>query len=63
MPARSWHPVAEELKVRMFINYKLFGVFLKSVADMIVKGMHGVKEVDYQSSRDCDYLFVNVEED
>ena len=62
MPTRTWHPVAEELKVRMFVNYKLFGVFLKSIADTIVKGMVGVKEVDHQAGRDCDYLFVSVEE-
>ena len=62
MPSRTWHPTAAELKVRLFINYKLFGIFVKSIADTIVKGMVGVKEVDHQSGRDCDYLFVSVEE-
>ena len=63
MPTRTWHPVAEELKVRMFVNYKLFGVFLKSIADTIVKGMTNVKEVDSQRGRDCDYLFVTTNEE
>lgn len=62
MPTRTWHPTAAELKVRLFINYKLFGVFVKSIANTIIKGMVGVKEVDHQSGRDCDYLFVSVEE-
>ena len=62
MATRAWHPTAAELKVRLFINYKLFGIFVKSIADTIVKGMVGVKEVDAQSGRDCDYLFVSVEE-
>lgn len=63
MSTRTWHPTAAELKVRLFINYKLFGIFVKSIADTIIKGMVGVKEVDHQSGRDCDYLFVTTNEE
>lgn len=58
MSARTWHPTVDELKVRMFINYKLFGIFVKPVADTIIKGMVGVKDVDQSG----DYLFVSVEQ-
>ena len=57
---RSWHPTSKELKVRMFINYKLFGIFLKSVAETIIKGMVGVKEVDFSNEHGENYCFVSV---
>ena len=58
MSTRTWHPTSDELKVRMFVNYKLFGIFLKSMAESIIKGMCNVKEVDFNG----DYCFVSVEE-
>ena len=54
---RTWHPTQDEMKVRMFIDYKLFGVFVKSVASTIIKGMARVKEVDFHQ----DYCFVTTE--
>jgi len=63
MNTRTWHPAVAELKVRLFINYKLFGIFVRSIADTIIKGMIGVKEVDHQPSRDGDYLFVTTNEE
>lgn len=56
MPTRTWHPTLDELKVRMFIDYKLFGVFVKSIAETIIKGMTRVKEVDWNK----DYCFVTT---
>ncbi len=53
---RTWHPTSDELKVRMFINYKLFGIFVKKVAETIIKGMVTVTEVDYNG----DYCFVTT---
>ena len=58
MPTRTWHPVAEEMKVRMFVNYKLFGIFVKSIADVIIKGMARVKDVDFHDG----YCFVSVDD-
>jgi hypothetical protein len=40
----------------MFINYKLFGIFVKKVAETIIKGMVTVTEVDYNG----DYCFVTT---
>lgn len=57
MNTRTWHPIFNELKVRMFIDYKLFGVFVKSIAETIIKGMTHVKEVDWNK----DYCFVTTE--
>ena len=57
MPTRTWHPTVEEIKVRFFVDYKLFGVFVKSIADTIIKGMSRVKEVDFHDG----YCFVMTE--
>ena len=61
MSTRTWRPTVEESTVRLFINYKLFGVFCRSIADTIVKGMVGVKEVDYASKCGCNYMFIVIE--
>lgn len=62
MSTRTWHPTEAELKVKMFVNFKLFGIFVKSMAETIIKGMVHVKEVDFTSNNDDHYCFVSVEE-
>ena len=57
MTTRTWHPTVEEIKVRFFVDYKLFGVFVKSIADTIIKGMSRVKDVDFHDG----YCFVTTE--
>lgn len=63
MGTREWHPEVSELKVRMFVNYKLFGIFVRSVAETIIKGMCNVKEVDFMANGSDNYCFVSTSED
>lgn len=63
MATRIWHPTAEELKVRLFINYKLLGTFVKDVANLIIKGMVNVTEVNTHAGRECEYIFVTRTEE
>ena len=58
MEIRAWTPNAEDRSYKVFLNYKLFGVYTRPVIDILVKGMNEkVADVSFNN----EYAFITTE--